>query len=88
MPPGLGNTMSECLNRADGKCRGPVEFRARIDQDLLGDTRGLKAGFYRCDYHHEENVQRVQKLRARFPVHAPPDFSPLDAGEAWGEDDY
>ena len=26
--------------------------------------------------------------RARVPVNPPADFDPLDAGEAWGEDDY
>lgn len=33
-------------------------------------------------------AQRREQINTRYPPRPPSDFSPLDAGEAWGEDDH
>lgn len=69
----------ECLNGMSGECRGQVEYRMPLS--------GTGRSFPRCDAHWQERLDREQELLERYPVHPPSDWSPLDAGEAWGEDD-
>ncbi len=33
-------------------------------------------------------LEREAVIRQRYPLRPPADWSPLDAGEAWDEDDY
>lgn len=73
--PGVG-----CISGHEGGCSGPVEYRMPLS--------GTGRSFPRCNRHWQERLDREQELRERYPEHAPRDWSPLDAGEAWGEDDY
>jgi hypothetical protein len=64
-----------CLNSGDGKCKGEVKLRSR------GDGKA----FPRCDGHWTKRTALEQDLRRRYPVSAPSDFDPADAGESWDE---
>ena len=68
-----------CLN-VGPDCEGPVEFRAPLS--------GTFRSFPRCAKHWDERLDLEQGLRERYPEQPPADWSPLDAGEAWSEDDY
>ena len=70
----------ECLNAYDGRCKGAVEYRTPLS--------GTGKAFPRCDKHWSERLDHEEALRERYPEHAPADFDPLYAGEAWGEEDY
>ncbi len=72
--------MSErCINEGDGKCEGVVELRPSLT--------GTGTPIPRCGYHWDQRLDLEQELRQRYPVHAPPDFDPLYAGERWDEDE-
>lgn len=68
-----------CISRGEG-CAGPVEYR----MPLSGSGRS----FPRCEGHWEARLRMEDELRHRYPEQPPADWSPLDAGEAWSEDDY
>ncbi len=73
----------ECLNfRDDGSCGGRVAFNS-IDP-------GRTEAFPRCDRHWAKRLKAREvsiEIYADVSV-APSWFDPMDAGEAWGEDDY
>lgn len=70
-----------CLNDGDplSECSGPVEYR----WPGYGDK-----SWPRCEFHGEQRLETQRGIDERYPVTAPPDFDPMDAGEVWGEDDY
>ena len=68
-----------CIGRGED-CAGPVEYR----MPLSGSGRS----FPRCEAHWDARLRMEDELRHRYPEQPPADWSPLDAGEAWGEDDY
>jgi len=68
-----------CLNASE-KCEGPVEYRMPLS--ATGEP------FPRCDFHWDERLDLEEQLRSRYPSQPPADWSPLDAGEAWDEDDW
>lgn len=70
----------ECLDQHEGGCEGPVEYRFPLSAS--------GRSFPRCDKHWRERLDFQDQLNRRYPVFPPPDWSPLDAGEAWDEDDY
>ncbi len=71
----------ECLNSGDEKpCRGRVELRPSLT--------GTGTAIARCDGHWDVRLKLEDEINERYPVNPPRDWSPLDAGEAWGEDDY
>lgn len=72
----------ECLEAAwAGRwCVGPVEFREPVS--------GSGRSFPRCEAHWQRRLEREAEIRERYPVRPPADWSPLDAGEAWDEEDY
>lgn len=74
----------ECLDGHgdDSACAGPVEWH-RLESSLSSGR-----AFPRCERHWHERLDRQAEIDARYPVNPPRDWSPLDAGEAWGEDDY
>jgi len=69
----------ECINGPE-QCRGEVEYRMPLS--------GTGKSFPRCEYHWEQRLDREAEINERYPVNPPSDWSPLDAGEAWGENDY
>lgn len=69
----------ECMNGPEG-CGGAVEYRMPLS--------GTGRSFPRCDGHWQERLDLENGLRERYPEHAPSDWSPYDAGEAWGPEDY
>lgn len=70
----------ECLNDREGGCRGEIEWRPSLT--------GTGTSIPRCDAHWEKRLRLEDEINERYPVNAPSNWSPLDAGEAWGEDDY
>lgn len=70
----------ECIESHTEACSGPVEYRMPLS--------GTGKSFPRCDRHWQLRLDREQQLRERYPARPPRDWSPLDAGEAWDEDDY
>jgi hypothetical protein len=70
----------ECIDDGDEGCSGPVEYRCALS--------ATGRSFPRCDAHWARRLDVEDGIRARYPEHAPSDWSPLDAGEAWGENDY
>lgn len=70
---------AECLNGPEG-CEGAVEYRMPLS--------GTGQSFPRCDKHWGERLDIQRGIDERYPTHPPADWSPLDAGEAWYEDDY
>jgi hypothetical protein len=70
----------ECIDGPEN-CRGPVMMR----WPGYGEQN-----WPRCEKHGAERVEREEGARERYPdtICPPSDFDPLDAGEAWGEDDY
>jgi len=71
----------ECLDwrRNENECAGEVEFRMPLS--------GTGRSFPRCDKHWKARLVRQAEIEARYPQHAPSDWSPLDAGESWEEDE-
>lgn len=76
--------MSEALtcldDYGDGTCVGAVEYRMALS--------GTGQSFPRCDGHWDDRLEVQDGINQRYPYHQPADFDPMDAGEAWGEDDY
>jgi hypothetical protein len=70
----------ECLEDHTGDCAGPVEYRMALS--------GTGTPFPRCEHHWSKRLDLEDELNERYPVHPPSDWSPLDAGEAWDEEDY
>lgn len=68
----------ECLNAHEGDCAGAVEYRMPLS--------GTGVSYARCDKHWDDRLDVQAGIDARYPVHAPADWSPLDAGESWDED--
>lgn len=69
----------QCLDDYDeGTCRGTVTYC---------DVSGSGRAFPRCTHHLDVALERDQKIRERYPHHAPADFDPDYAGERW-DDDY
>jgi hypothetical protein len=69
----------ECLQAGDD-CAGPVELRMSLSETGIPHPR--------CDHHWSKRLDLEAELNERYPVHPPSDWSPLDAGEAWSEEDY
>jgi hypothetical protein len=69
----------DCLN-AGPDCEGPVEYRLPLS--------GTGRSFPRCAKHWHDRLNLEEGLRERYPEQPPSDWSPLDAGEHWDEDDY
>lgn len=67
-----------CIDESEF-CRGAVLYR-----EPLSDTR---VSYPRCDVHWERRLDRERQLRQRYPQRPPVDWSPLDAGERWDEDE-
>ena len=72
-------THADCLN-SNADCKGATEYRMPLS--------GTGKSFPRCDFHWSERLDIQQGIDERYPHHAPADFDPYYAGEAWGEDDY
>lgn len=74
----------ECLDGRgyadDTTCAGTVEYRMPLS--------GTGKSFPRCDAHWSERLDIQQGIDERYPEHAPSDFDPYYAGEAWGDEDY
>ena len=75
--------MTTCIDRDDSPCEGEVFERYALS--------GSGMTFPRCDKHYAIYAERLQPvmddIRRRYPVHAPPDFDPMYAGERWDEED-
>lgn len=79
-PNRLGLSTMECLDaNVEGPCEGPVELRMPLS--------GTGRSFPRCDRHWGERLDRQREIDERYPAHPPADWSPLDAGESWYEDE-
>jgi hypothetical protein len=74
------NVTLVCLNAHEGGCKGEVEYRMPLS--------GTGKSFPRCRAHWSERLEIQRGIDERYPCNPPADWSPLDAGEAWGEDDY
>jgi hypothetical protein len=70
----------ECLQDHDGTCHGKIELRESLT--------GTGTRIARCDKHWDDRLDLEEQINERYPVNAPSDWSPMDAGESWGEDDY
>jgi len=64
--------------RGEG-CEGAVEYRMPLS--------GTGRSFPRCDKHWDERLDLEEGLRERYPEQPPSDWSPLDAGESWDEEE-
>jgi hypothetical protein len=69
----------ECLEDHTGDCAGPVELRMSLS--------GTGTPFLRCEHHWSKRLDLEAELNERYPVHPPSDWSPLDAGEHWSEEE-
>ena len=71
----------ECLDAGPDPtgCSGPIEYRMALS--------GTGRLFPRCDRHWEERLEIQDGINRRYPTNPPSDWSPLDAGEHWSEDD-
>lgn len=61
-------------------CSGAVEYRPSLT--------GTGMAIPRCEAHWIARLDEQDRINEKYPVHAPPDFDYLDAGEYWSEDDY
>lgn len=70
----------ECLEAADGDCKGAVEYRPSLT--------GTGTAIERCDYHWTKRLDKEEELREVYPdsPFPPPWFDPANAGEHWDED--
>jgi hypothetical protein len=69
----------ECLDKS-AECAGAVEYRMPLS--------GTGRSFPRCDKHWSDRLDVQRGIDERYPSHPPQDWSPLDAGESWYEDEY
>ena len=67
-----------CLDGPED-CAGEVEYRMPLS--------GTGQSFPRCEKHWAERLDRQAEIDRRYPTHPPSDWSPLDAGESWYEDE-
>lgn len=72
--------LDECVESWDGECEGEVRHHQ--------SPSGSGMAYPRCDAHWYALLDTMQAINERYPVNPPSDWSPLDAGEAWGEEDY
>ncbi|MBA3019689.1 hypothetical protein [Propionicimonas sp.] len=72
-------TVLECID-GFGDCQGAVENRTPLSAS--------GRSFPRCEKHWEARLRRQDELLRRYPEQPPHDWSPLDAGESWGSEDY
>lgn len=71
----------ECVQSFNEQgCRGGVQYRTPLS--------ATGRSYPRCDRHWDARLQLEAELNQRYPATPPPDWSPLDAGEAWDEEDY
>lgn len=70
----------ECIQAHSEACTGVVQYRMALS--------GTGESFPRCDGHWELRLELERGLNERYPANPPADWSPLDAGEHWDEDDY
>ena len=70
----------ECIDAFTGTCEGPVEYRYALSAS--------GRSFPRCERHWAQRLEKQHELSRRYPARPPADWSPLDAGEAWDEEDY
>jgi hypothetical protein len=70
--------VEECHDYAQGDCQGEVDYSS------VGNSKP----YPRCEFHLDKRWKLENDLNERYPVNAPSDFSYLDAGEYWSEDDY
>lgn len=76
----VGDVAEEpCVNDSQW-CGGAVRWR----EPLSGSGRS----FPRCDVHWDERMLFEEQVQRRYPMRPPSDWSPLDAGESWDEQDY
>jgi hypothetical protein len=68
----------KCIDHYDGDCAGDTELRWPLS--------GTGISYPRCDHHWILRCEMEDKLRERYPYHAPSDFDPAYAGETWGDD--
>lgn len=70
----------ECLdnNHSHDPCRGTIEYRMALS--------ATGVSFPRCDPHWDKRLDQQEETDRRYPMLAPSDWSPLDAGEHWDED--
>ena len=68
----------ECLDRHQGDCTGPVEYRFPLS--------ATGKSFPRCDGHWAERLRIQEGINRRYPEQQPSDFDPTFAGERWDED--
>jgi hypothetical protein len=64
----------ECLNESTD-CMGRIELRESLS--------GTGTPIPRCAFHWEQRLDLEDQISERYPMHAPSDWSPLDAGESW-----
>lgn len=64
----------------DSRCAGLVEYRSPLS--------GSGRSFPRCEAHWSRRLTRQAEIERRYPARPPASWSPLDAGEAWDEDEY
>lgn len=67
-----------CLDSSQGACAGEVEYRFPLS--------ATGRSFPRCDKHWAARLEVQEGINRRYPQHAPSDFDPAFAGEAWEED--
>jgi hypothetical protein len=73
-------TSEDCITHRGEGCEGPVEYRMPLSATNVSHPR--------CDLAWGERLDVEDGIRERYPEHPPSDWSPLDAGESWYEDDY
>jgi hypothetical protein len=71
--------LETCIN-AGPDCVGSVELRMPLS--------GTGKSFPRCARHWAVRLDQEATLRERYPEQPPPDWSPLDAGESWDEEQW
>lgn len=72
-------TYDDCINGPDD-CHGGVEYRYPLS--------GTGRSFVRCDGHWADRLETERGIQERYPEHPPSDWSPLDAGESWYEEEF
>jgi len=68
----------KCLDAHKGNCQGEVKLRESLS--------GTGTPIPRCDFHWDKRLDFQQDHNRRYPMMAPRDFDPMDAGESWDED--
>lgn len=67
----------KCLDGPEG-CEGTVEYRMALS--------ATGRSFPRCEKHWAKRVEVQEGITERYPMFAPSDFDPMDAGESWEEE--